>query len=262
MSAELPPWWAMKNDPDDWIYYQHQFSVSVSMEYSVQPSLGENAEDAQMSSVETTTMLRWLQKRMLFRRETSSMMSMIDRLQERSDQVPIDWLRILCVEKESDEDISVYDDGLDRGVSIKIGCNPDKFFELTEIEKAKWTVDTIEEACRKLLESTGIELPYILNACDQIERMHYKNEWIWGEKPSSDEKLLARVSVVQDIHKARICLEVYEAGGVLLQRAYIDDSPHLLDIWKRYLNDLEWISDRNVRLHMDRTFLEIGLEEY
>ena len=67
MSAELPPWWAMKNDPDDWIYYQHQFSVSVIMEYSIQPSMSKNVEDSQMSISETATMLRWLQKRMSFR---------------------------------------------------------------------------------------------------------------------------------------------------------------------------------------------------
>ena len=90
MSTELPPWWAMKNDPDGWIYYQHQFSVSINIEYSVQPRLDKNAEDSQTSNGETATMLRWLQKRMSFRRETFSMISMLDRLQKRSEQVPID----------------------------------------------------------------------------------------------------------------------------------------------------------------------------
>ena len=175
--------------------------------------------------------------------------------------MPIDWLKILCVEKESEEDIFVYDDDFDRGISIKIGCNPDPFFELTEIEKGKWTVDTIKKACMKLSKSTGIELSYILDACDQIESMHYMNKWIWGQRPSPDKKLFAQVSVAQDIHKTRIFLEVYKADGALLKRVCIEDSPYLPDIWKRYLNDLEWTSERNVRLHMNRAFIEIGLEE-
>lgn len=261
MKKELTPWWMMKDDPNGWIHYQHQFSVSVNMEYSVQPSISKNKVASQTSFDETATMFSWLEKRMLFRRQTYSIISMLDRLQIRSKEVPIDWLNILCVEENCDDCIFVYDDGFDQGISIKIGCDPDTFFKLSECEKSKWVINVVEKACKKIIASTDIELIDVLDACEQIKNLNYENEWIWGERLSPDEKLFARVSIAQDIHKTRIAFEVYKTDGILLQKIYIEDSPYLPDLWKRYLNDIDWTSDRSVRLHLQESFLEIGLEE-
>ena len=261
MSTELPPWWAMKNDPDDWIYYQHQFSVSVIMEYSIQPSMSKNVEDSHMSISETATMLRWLQKRLSFRKETYSTISMLDRLQAREEEIPIDWLKIVCVKDDSNDDIFVYDDGLDSGVSVKVKCDPDAFFGLNELEKSEWVIHVVEQACEKLFDKTNIALSNVIDACNQVKRLHYRNKWMWGQRWSPDGKHQARVSVTQDTQKTHIDFEIYNAKGFLLHSTCIEDTPYLPDVWRRYLNDIEWVSNDSVRLHMDETYIELGFED-
>ena len=262
MSTTLTPWWMMRDDPDDWDF-EPLFSIALSVDYAVQPQveLCDNAIDPQTSHEETKVISRWLQKRMAFRRETYSMISMLDRLQVREEETPIDWLKIVCVKNDSNDDIFVYDDGLDSGVSVKVKCDPDAFFGLNELEKSEWVIHVVEQACEKLFDKTNIALPNVIDACNQVKRLHYRNKWMWGQRWSPDGKHQARVSITQDTQKTHIDFEIYNAKSFLLHSTCIEDTPYLPDVWRRYLNDIEWVSNDSVRLHMDETYIELGFED-
>ena len=148
----------------------------------------------------------------------------------------------------------------DRIYDIQVICNFESFFNSTEIEKKKITLNLIMDALEKLLKQNDWNKDIFYKAAQKVKELNYINEWTWKKslKVSPSKQYSVEVFCEHNLDEFIInCIFRKKSDGNFIKVRVVDGiTPH----WICYLynlGEIKWISSHKVIL-----INKIGTEQW
>lgn len=208
------------------------------------PYIRENIQDPlSEDDINLDYELNWKEKRRQFQLATRCMTAMIERIMPRI--VTKDCWKILieCVKQPSRSEIinllGVY--------CVQVPFETELFWGMDSREKKAYIIRKIREALESIAQHDCFDVAAIANACDEVVRNDYINEWYW-KKPIRSKRLTVQVKVAHDLENVHMYLVFRDfLNNVQKEKFLVSVLP---DEWvyNKYFGKLEWISDETAKL--------------
>ena len=186
--------------------------------------------------------VNWKEMRRKFQLMTRCMTSMLERIMKPIHTKDCWKILIECV-----------DDCIDKGYrnllgvyTIQIAFNKQQFFLASNLEKKKMVIDVISEAIKLFSDIADFEVTNIRDACAEIKRRNYINEWFW-KKSCSEEKKKAVVKIVHDVDDVKIYIVFSEDNKFIQEKLLLCTEPDERS-YSLFLGELYWISQNEIVL--------------
>lgn len=183
--------------------------------------------------------VNWKELRKSFQLMTRCMTSMIERIMK-----PIytkDCWKILiecvseCPETGYKNLLGVY--------SIQVLFDRDQFFGACDLDKKKMVIAVVQLALEQISDCVEFDVANINDACLQIVKKEYLNEWIW-RKAYSREKREAKIKIVHDVNDVKLYVVFSEES---IEKLLLCTAPDERS-YGVYLGEFHWISEEETAL--------------
>ena len=208
------------------------------------PYVRENVQEAlSEDDIKVDYEVNWKWKRRQFQLATRCMTSMIERIMPRIVTKDCWKMMIECVQQPSRNEIinllGVY--------CVQVPFETDLFWEMSSLEKKAYIIRKIREALAIIASKDCFDVTAIANACDEVVKNEYINEWYW-KKPIKSKHLSVQVKVVHEVEHVHLYLVFKDfLNNVQKEKFLVSDIP---DEWvyHNYFGKLEWIGDGTAKL--------------
>lgn len=184
----------------------------------------------------------WKRCRREFQLKTKCMTSMIERI-----MIPIQtkecWkILIECVNECTEEAYKSF-----LGVYIvQIKIDKEDFFDSMSLEQKKKVIDIVLQGISKLEKVVDFDVKAITNACEEVVKRRYYNEWYWS-KPIYYGDKCAIIKIIHDTNNVQICMQIIENTVVIKDEVLITALPDER-MYSSHLGAIKWISKNEVAL--------------
>lgn len=186
--------------------------------------------------------VNWKEMRRKFQLMTRCMTSMIERIMKPIHTKDCWKILIECVDECSDKGyrnlLGVY--------SIQIAFNRKHFFDASNLEKKKMVIDIVLEAMKEFSDCIDFAVTDIRDACMEIVKRDYINEWFWKSSYSIDKKK-AEVKIIHDVNDVKIYVIFSKDNKFLEEKLLLCTVPDERS-YSLFLGELCWISKDEIAL--------------
>lgn len=187
----------------------------------------------------------WKCKRRRFRLETRCITSMFERIigEVRTEN---GWkILVRCVKDIKEEKII----NLLGVITLQVKFDFNNFSTSSEYKKKEITLSTLYSAIKIIGEEKGWDLDVFEKAYLEIKENDYLNEWVWKKRvKNSNGKYSAEVFCQHGISNMDISIIFREKKGTEIYRKKIISELPDEFAYAKFLGELKWISDSEVRL--------------
>lgn len=187
--------------------------------------------------------LNWKGNRRQFQLATRCMTSMIERTIPRISTKNCWKILIECVNKPFRNKI-INSLGVYR---VQVPFDIDLFWEMSGLEKKVCIIGKIREALMIIAQNDCFDVSAIVNACDEVVKNNYVNEWYW-KKTIKSKNLSVQVKISHEVEGVHLYWVFRDSlKNVQKEKLMISDLPDER-VYNKYFGKLEWISDGTARL--------------
>lgn len=187
--------------------------------------------------------LNWKANRRQFQLATRCMTSMIERTIPRITTKNCWKILIECVEQPFSNKI-INSLGVYR---VQVPFDINLFWEMSSLEKKVCIIGKIREALMLIAQNDCFDVAAIVNACDEVVKNDYVNEWYW-KKTIKSKNLSVQVKISHEVEAVHLYWVFRDSlKNVQIEKLMISDLPDER-VYNKYFGKLEWISDGTASL--------------
>ncbi|MDE6761764.1 MAG: hypothetical protein K2J90_13985 [Lachnospiraceae bacterium] len=195
-----------------------------------------------MEAVKQDYEVNWKEMRRKFQLMTHCMTSMIERIMKPIHTKDCWKILIECV----DGCIDVGYRNLLGVYTIQIAFNKQQFFLVSNLEKKKMVINVVLEAIKRFSDIVDFEVANIREACIEIKRRDYTNEWFW-KKSCTEKKKKAQVKIIHDVDDVKIYIVFSEDNNLIQEKLLLCAEPDERS-YSLFLGEISWISPNEIVL--------------
>lgn len=134
-------------------------------------------------------------------------------------------------------------------LKTQVKGKPKDFFALPTKQKLELSLEYLLMGISEIVGQRGWSSDAFLDAAAEVERLNFRNEWIWSPgKSNSSRTLTAEILVEHRVECAEISAQFTNSSGELVRKAsLVVDEPNEF-IFDEYLGTLNWIDNHSVEL--------------